>query len=201
MLSPNRSDIGAAVAVSDQIYVVLETALKTNSGKHQSTAYDILTGLPMTQTACAGYASGGISQYSIPIALSTAKPDGDVIHEVCYGQTLWGLAETYRVSIEQIKRLNGLTDDTISPGWKLLVQKGATQPAPVTDTPPARIAPTATSYPTAIPYYTPTLIVTAIVPVAPLGEQLRQNRLVLAALLFSFSVLVAGLIGWGRRRV
>ena len=39
MLSPDRSDIGAAVAVSDQIYVVLETALGTPSRQHQGTAY------------------------------------------------------------------------------------------------------------------------------------------------------------------
>ncbi len=48
MLSPYRSDIGAAVVISNQTYVVLETALKTDSGQHQGTAYDILTGVPMT---------------------------------------------------------------------------------------------------------------------------------------------------------
>ena len=57
MLSPNRSDIGAAVIVSDQIYVVLETALRTNSGQHQGTAYDILIGIPMPQAACRGWAT------------------------------------------------------------------------------------------------------------------------------------------------
>ncbi|MGE5463643.1 MAG: CAP domain-containing protein, partial [Syntrophothermus sp.] len=46
MLSPDRSDIGAAVAVSDQIYIVLETALSTPSRQPQNTAYDILTGIP-----------------------------------------------------------------------------------------------------------------------------------------------------------
>ncbi len=35
MLSPDRSDIGAAVAVGDQIYIVIETALQTNSGQMQ----------------------------------------------------------------------------------------------------------------------------------------------------------------------
>jgi len=42
MLSEYRSDIGVAVAVSDQIDIVLESALRTNSGKMQGTAYDIL---------------------------------------------------------------------------------------------------------------------------------------------------------------
>ena len=45
MLSPDRSDIGAAVAVSDQIYIVLETALQTNSGEMQFDAYEILTAI------------------------------------------------------------------------------------------------------------------------------------------------------------
>ena len=51
MLSPHRSHLGAAVAVSDQIYIVLETALQTNSGQMQHTAYDILTGIPATRAA------------------------------------------------------------------------------------------------------------------------------------------------------
>jgi hypothetical protein len=54
MLSSCRSDIGAAVAVSDQIYVVLETALRTNSGQMQHPAYAILTSIPVTQAACMG---------------------------------------------------------------------------------------------------------------------------------------------------
>jgi uncharacterized protein YkwD/LysM repeat protein len=201
MLSPNRSDIGAAVAVGEQVYVVLETALKTNSGQHQRTAYDILTGIPMTQTVCAGYASGDISQYSIPVALSTARPDGDVVHEVKYGQTLWSLADQYRVSVEQIKRLNNLAEDMIVPGWKLLIQKGATQPPPVTDTPLVLVISTATSYPTAIPYFTATPTSTAIAPSMPLGQLIKQNSTVVAALLIAFSVLVAGLIGWGKQKV
>jgi LysM repeat protein len=204
MISPNRSDIGAAVTISDQIYVVLETALKTNSGQHQSTAYDILTGIPMTQTLCSGFASGEISNYSVPVVVSTARPDGDVVHEVEYGQTLWSLADMYHVSIEQIKLLNGLATDTIVPGWKLLIQKAATQPAPVTDTPLTAVAdvtPTKTLFPTSVPYNSPTPSPTATIVTVPLGEQIRQNRTVGAALLIALSILLAGIIGFGRKKV
>jgi uncharacterized protein YkwD len=200
MVDPNRSHIGAAVAVSDQVYMVLETALATNSGQHQSTAYDILTSIPVTLTLCAGFASGEISDYSIPIAVSTARPDGDVVHEVQYGQTLWSLVKAYQVPIEQIKRLNGLVDDTILPGWKLLIQKAATQPAPATDAPLIVVTPTETKYPTAIPFYTKTPTMTATLPSVPLGEQIKENSTVVAALLIAFSVLLAGIIGFGRRR-
>lgn len=198
MISPNRSDIGAAVAFGDQVYVVLETALRTNSGQHQNTAYGILTGIPMTQTLCAGFASGEISNYSVPVIVNTARPDGDVVHEVKYGQTLWSLAELYKVPIEQIKRLNGLVDDNILPGWKLLIQKAATQPPPVTDTPLVLVTPTETKYPTAVPFYTVTLAATATMQAVPLGQQMKQNSMVVAALLIAFSVLLAGIIGFGR---
>jgi LysM repeat protein len=183
--------------------MVLETALATNSGQHQSTAYDILTGIPMTQTMCMGFASGEISNYSVPVTASTARPDGDVVHEVQYGQTLWSLAEQYHVTIEQIKRLNGLVDDNILPGWKLLIQKAATQPPPDAEgslTLFSAHTPTETLYPTAIPFHTSTPTLTATVSSVPLGEQIQQNGTVVAALLIAFSVLLAGIIGFGRKK-
>jgi uncharacterized protein YkwD len=200
MLSEFRSDIGAAVAVSDQIYIVLETALQTSSGQMQHTAYDILTGIPVTQTLCAGFASGAISDYSIPVAVSTARPDGDVVHEVKYGQTLWSLAIEYKISIEEIKRLNGLSGDTIVPGWKLLVQKGATQPAPPTPTfilNPRDKAQTPMPVPTLYAFPTPTPTPD---DARVLVESFGQNKLVVVALIISFSVLVAGLVGFGKRK-
>ena len=58
MLSPNRSDIGAAVASGQDewgftiYYYVLETALQTRSGKMQSDAYPTLTAIASNQAAC-----------------------------------------------------------------------------------------------------------------------------------------------------
>jgi uncharacterized protein YkwD/LysM repeat protein len=203
MLSPNRSDIGAAVVTnsSGQIFIVLETAWSTSSGRMQYDAIPILTGIPATMTICAGFASGEISNYITPVSLSTARPDGDVIHEVKYGQNLWTIADLYKVSVEEIKRLNGLPDDTIIVGWKLLIQKGATQPPPVTDTPlTMAITSSATSYPTAIPFHTPTPTVTPTIPSMPPDQFVQKNSTVVVALLISFSVLIAGLVGFGRKK-
>lgn len=206
MFSEFRSDIGAGIAVSPdgEVVAVLETALQTRSGLMQYGASDILTGIVQTRDANSAIetmaaASGLPPQYSVPVAINTARPDGDVIHEVKYGQTLWSLAELYKVPIQQIKLLNGLVDDNIIPGWKLLIQKAATQPPPVTDTPP--VTATQTKYPTAIPFYTVTPTVAATVPSVPLGEQIQQNSTVVAALLIAFSVLLAGIIGFGRKKV
>jgi hypothetical protein len=203
MLSEYRSDIGAAVAVSDQIYVVLETALSTPSRQHQNTAYGILTAIPITQAACMGWQTqsaemGPLAQYSIPVAMSTARPDGDVIHEVKYGQTLWSIAIQYKTTINELKRLNGLTDDTVLPGWKLLVQKGATQPSPSTATfvfTPQNY--TATPSAAWIQSLTPTA---APGEMSMVAESFKANKLVVVALIVSLSVLIAGIVGFGKRK-
>jgi uncharacterized protein YkwD len=203
MLSEYRSDIGAAVAVSDQIYVVLETALATRSRLQQSTAYDIMTSVPMTQAACMGWSTQAagyvdLSQYSVPVAVSTARPDGDVVHEVKYGQSLWSIAIQYGTTIEQIKRLNNLTDDTVVQGWKLLVRKGATQPVP---TVPSRsvtgVAPWKNSTPS--PTMTLTPVLEEVVPSFDVGNLLKRNSTVVVALLISFSILVAAIVGFGKK--
>jgi uncharacterized protein YkwD/LysM repeat protein len=205
MLSPNRSDIGAAVVTnsSGQIYIVLETAWSTSSGKMQYDAIPILTGIPATMTICAGFASGEISNYITPVSLSTARPDGDVIHEVKYGQNLWSIADLYKVSVEDIKRLNGLQDDNIIVGWKLLVKKGATQPPPATNTSLVMVAahtPTPTRFPTSAPYHSPTASVTATVTSVPSGQFVKQNSVVIAGLLIAFSVLAAVVVGFSKRK-
>ena len=200
MLSSYRSDIGAAVAISDQIYIVLETALATPSRKHQGTAYGILTSIPITQSACIGGQAQAVdfSQYSVPVALSTARPDGDVVHEVKYGQTLWSIAIEYKTTIEQIKRLNNLTDDTVLPGWKLLVKKGATQPAPASPTFIVSLQmQTATPSAGWTRSSTSTL---AANDMSIMSETLGANKIVVVALIVSFSVLVAGIIGFGKKK-
>lgn len=135
MLSLERSDIGVGIAVSDQIYVVLETALQTTSGQMQNDAYKFLTAIPMTKAAYFAGATqaaenGTLSQYSLPVMVNTALPAGDVYHEVQYGQSLWSIAIAYHTTIKQIQQLNNLYDTTVVEGQKLLVVRGATQPAP-----------------------------------------------------------------------
>jgi LysM repeat protein/uncharacterized protein YkwD len=147
MISTNRSDIGAGIAPNGEgSYIfVLETALQTNSGNMQNNAYPTLTAIAMDQVAVYGDATQAaqsllVPQYIMPVVHATAQPDGDVIHEVKNGQSLWSIAIEYGVKIEQIRQLNNLSSTDIRPGQKLLVQKGATQPIPtsnVTETPVA----------------------------------------------------------------
>jgi uncharacterized protein YkwD len=160
MLSPNRSDIGAAVASAQDEwgfivhYYVLETALQTSSGRMQLDAHPILTAIAANQAAYSAGATqsaadGLLPQYVIPVVRSTALPNGDVFHKVQYGQTLWSIAVTYSGRIDQIRTWNGLGDTTaIYVGQNLLVQKAATPPPQASATSPQAPASAATATPT-----------------------------------------------------
>jgi LysM repeat protein/uncharacterized protein YkwD len=145
MLSSFRSDIGVGIAVgSDGVVIVLITALRTKTGKMQPTANDFLTLVASTDISIA---QGTIvSQYVAPVTLSTARPDGDVFHKVLYGQSLWSIAMAYNTTIDQIRALNNLGQDTtIYEGQLLLVKKSATQPGSVSPTVQETPTPSATS--------------------------------------------------------
>ncbi len=123
MLSPNYLDIGAGVAAGSDgtVYYVIDCARPTSSGLPQSDAASALT--------VTGDASQLLSQYIIPVSLSTARPDGAVYHKVQYGQSLWSIAIAYGTTIKNLQALNNLGDTTIFEGQVLLVLRGATQPA------------------------------------------------------------------------
>jgi LysM repeat protein len=162
MLSLDRSDIGVGIAYSkenESYVIVVETALQTRSGLQQTDAIVIMTGIPLTQAAYSAMSTeaaknGLLPQGMAPIALNTALADGNVYHDVKYGQTLWGIAITYKTTIRQIQQLNNLSDTTVQPNQRLLVLKGATQPAPIT--PMVDLSTSSLSTPTVIPATTPT---------------------------------------------
>jgi LysM repeat protein/uncharacterized protein YkwD len=185
MLSTERSDIGAGVATDgEQIFVVIETAWQTRSGQLQSNAYPTLTALAAAPINSASSSSNdGSSQYMMPIALNTAMPNGDVYHEVKYGQTLWSIAVNYHTTIKQIQQWNNLQSNVINEGQKLLVIKGATQPAPESAaslvTLPAMVA-IPTSLPTATITVTPTMAIEPIFNYS--GQSQRENVLVIGSI-------------------
>jgi uncharacterized protein YkwD/LysM repeat protein len=155
MLSPDRSDIGVGIAVSDQVYIVLITALQTPSGAMQAGAYLILTQAISSPGAAKGFMP---SQYINPVVLSTARPNGDVIHKIQYGQSLWSIAIAYNTTINQIRAWNNLGEETtVYEGQVLLVQRNATQPPPATSTAQATASiPVRTDTP-ALPTASPTM--------------------------------------------
>ncbi|MGZ9163737.1 MAG: CAP domain-containing protein [Anaerolineales bacterium] len=127
MLSPNLTEIGAGVAVSGgRVYYVIDCARPTTSGAPEAS----------TSVAESGSAVPAREAPILVAIVSTPNSNGDVIHEVQFGQTLWQLAIAYNVKIDEIKSLNNLSDNGIYPGNKLLIKTGVIQPtAAHTETP------------------------------------------------------------------
>jgi uncharacterized protein YkwD/LysM repeat protein len=118
MISPNLAEIGAGVAIANgRVYYVIDCALSTIDGSPQP-------------TSVAGSGSA-VPSRETPISaaiLSTPNSQGDVIHQVQPGQSLWQLAIAYEVKIDEIKRLNNLFDNNIYPGNKLLIKQDVVMP-------------------------------------------------------------------------
>ncbi len=148
MLSPNFQHIGAGVSKGgDTTYYVIDCAMPTGSGQPQ----------PYTPEPGAAAGASGISQYMVPVTINTPNPDGSVIHEVQYGQSLWSIAIAYDTKIDRIRQFNNLAPGStdIYPGQKLLVDKLPTA-IPITPSatvlpPTASPSPTATLEPTGTP--------------------------------------------------
>ena len=154
MLSGNFTHIGAGVSQSGETYYyAVDTAAATSSGQQQESAATVLTTVPGGSNA-----SSGVSQFMVPVTLSTPRPDGNVYHKVQYGQSLWSIAIAYGTTIKNIQALNNLGEgSTVYQGDELLVVTGATQSAaPLVEVTPTvqatvTIAPTSTNVPTSTP--------------------------------------------------
>jgi LysM repeat protein len=201
MLSPSRSDIGAGVAVVQddlgtlKYYYVIETALQTSDGQQQVEALVLLTALPQTQSADYGDATQAaaalsVPQYMIPVSVATARPDGDVIHEIKYGQPLWSIAIAYGVKIEEIKRLNNFTDNEVWPNQIILIQKSATQPVPTESATPSPTAGETSFLPSPTASVTPTPKATAV------EVESSSNLISTLTLYIVLIVLILGSIVW-----
>jgi len=188
MLSGNFTHIGAGITqTSAGYYYAVDCAAATGSGQMQDTASAILTSVP-------GGADAGVSQFMIPEGVNTALPNGDVLHKVQYGQSLWSIAIEYGTTIKNIQALNGLGDDSvIYQGQDLLVQKAATQPAQPTSTVAALVlsTPTIASTPT-ISLPTATVPSSTLAPMeTPASTGASPSKLLVGIL------IVAALVGAG----
>lgn len=190
MLSPNLTEIGAGVAVSNgRVYYVIDCARPTTSGA------------PEGSTSVAGSGSA-VPAREAPVTvaiLSTPNSNGDVIHEVQFGQTLWQLAIAYNVKTDEIKGLNNLFDNSIYPGNKLLIKRGVMQPtAAHTETPAGDLTPTSTNTPVS----TATLVrptSTSTLAMAPVPSYPKANNNGLMAVMIgilALALLGGGLVTW-----
>ncbi len=120
MLHQMGQHVGAGVAVAGDtvIYVLDVAAFWGDAGLTVQPTSDAYPGVS------SGNSSGvSISQYMAPVEIAEPDKEGRVIHTVLQGQTLWSIATTYGVKIDQICQLNGLTSESlIYAGEKLLIK-------------------------------------------------------------------------------
>lgn len=87
----------------------------------------------------------------VAIRTSTPNPDGSVIHPVGYGQALISIATAYKISLDDLRKLNKMTNSSVLwAGAKLIIQPAYTPTPAASATPslapvsPSPMAPTAT---------------------------------------------------------
>jgi len=187
MLSSNLTEIGAGVAVSGgRVYYVIDCARPTTAGP------------PQASTPSGGSRSVvPAGEAAIPtVVVSTPNSKGEVIHEVQAGQSLWQIAIAYDVKIDDIKRLNNLSDNTIFPGDRLLVKQAViTPPPPPTETGTKEAAPDDAGSAMSTPPMTPSSSAsTQTLPVA--GAPLRNSGTVAATTvgIIALALICAGIL-------
>ena len=192
MLSGNFTHIGAGVSQSgDSYYYVVDTAATTSSGQQQDTASTVLTSVPSGASE-----ASGVSQYMIPVTLSTPRPDGTVYHKVQYGQSLWSIAIAYGTTIKNIQALNGLGEySTVYQGQELLVMTNATQAA----TAPPEVTPTEKIIETPVPLTAsePTLTPVQPTPTSEPTEEAKTTSSTSSSKVLVIVLIIAAFVGAG----
>jgi LysM repeat protein len=158
MLGSGYRDAGAGVAVSGGfVYITLDVGyIAGGSGSSPAPTLQGTPGSVISATTVALVA---------PVKIATPGPDGSIVHVVEYGQTLYAIADAYKVSIDQLKALNKLSNGNIYVGDKLIVQAAYTPTPTLQPTTPAP-TPTATLRPSRTPK-PPTLIPSATILITP----------------------------------
>jgi LysM repeat protein len=192
MLNPATVYIGAGVGVSgNKVYYTVDAGYYAGAPSTGSTS--IPTG--------GSTKPGSTAVVYDPFVVSTPREDGAIVHIVAYGQSLIGIVKTYKVELNEIMQLNGLSlNSIIYPGDKIIIKTGVpitptpspTETAPyeeTTDTPKAasgsKITPTPRKTFTPVPTASPTASAT------PIAITTGREQLVLGVVIMAFLVFLA----------
>jgi LysM repeat protein len=125
-VNPAYCNIGAGVA-------------RSSNGRY----YYVLQAAYTSAKSCGEYKSPGtipeehaVSQWIVPVKIATPDADGNVYHEVEYGQSFWAIAIAYKITIHDLEIWNNLSRDTeLQVGQRLFIPgpntEGYHTPTPV----------------------------------------------------------------------
>jgi LysM repeat protein len=130
-----------------------------------------------------------------PLPTPTPRPDGSIVHVVQAGDTLFGIARQYGVSLDDLYRLNHLTAQSILElGQTLIVKTATPTAAPPTVTYTPSVTPTATPPTPTLPPPTPPPTVQPT-PLPPPPALTRSNSTATIIMIFGAGVVLIGLFG------
>lgn len=120
--------VGVSTASNGETYYILQAG--AISGETAASASS------SSSSSSSSGAAADVSQYMIPVTTATPDADGMVVHTVKYGQALITIAQAYGITLDELKKENGLTSDDILEGTKLKIKQVPTPtPTPVSTAP------------------------------------------------------------------
>ena len=188
MSNPIYCDLGAGIATASDgtVYYVVHAAYTSSRycGEYISPSGQTLPTIQAATAAAGGPTPAAIptndaeSQWIAPLLTATPNANGEIIHAVLNGHSMWSIAIAYETKMDLIKELNNWPYDDVYVGQNLLIPT----PESWALTPTATQTPTATAIEPAImatqSKFTPTPTekptVTEI-PLAAVGNQENPN--------------------------
>ncbi len=178
MTNPIYCDLGAGVATASDgsVYYVVHAAY---SSTHSCGEYIGPNGITLPTIQSLTSQAGGStpeavptneaeSQWMAPVLTVTPNENGELIHEVLYGHTLWSIAKEYGINYHSIKEINGMVSDDVYAGQELLIPTPEFWALTLTTTPtstkisiePVIVATQSKSTPTPTKFAQPTTTIT-----------------------------------------
>lgn len=164
-VGPVEATVGPAGAATLFLQAYAKWPLQHNDAYMDSASLTLVsTGTPPTETPPPPPPTPDApAATATPRPIPTERPDGAVVHTVVAGDTLFGLALEYGVSVDQIYELNNLGPQSIlSIGQEIVISVSGGAAAPV---------PTATPEPDDADEPAPEETQPIVIPVAPEGDQ------------------------------
>lgn len=182
MLSPDLFDIGAGVAADgNYYYFVIDCGQAGNSAiPPKPTVGTEIIPDSVTAVGAVGATTETPAATAVVVVISTPDGKGNIYHVVEAGQTLWDISVAYQTSVDQIKRLNGLSSNVIFAGQRLLIRRAGTPtPPPMTST-PTRILSTPLPLPTLAVVTSAPSAVASQIPLAQASDPLSAAGIIAA---------------------